>query len=175
MPGAYFVTICVRGGECLLGKVVAETMRLSDMGQLAHHFWAQVPAHFSRVSIDTFAIMPNHLHVIVVIQEPTEGPGNDGEGEGTSPLQDATVQLTIQNATLGQVIAYYKYETTKQINQLREMPGVPFWQRNYWEHIVRNTTSLNRIRQYIEDNPARWAQDQLHPQAPPNRFNRWQP
>ena len=55
------------------------------------------------------------------------------------------------------------------------MPGAPFWQRNYWEHIIRNEASLNRIREYIENNPARWAEDQLHPDAPPNPFNQWQP
>jgi putative transposase len=64
---------------------------------------------------------------------------------------------------------------TKRINQMRAMPGRPVWQRNYWEHVIRNEESLNRIRAYIETNPARWAEDQLHPDAPPNRFNRWPP
>jgi hypothetical protein len=53
------------------------------------------------------------------------------------------------------------------------MPGTPLWQRNYWEHIIRDEESLTEIREYIENNPARWAEDQLHPQAPPNPFNRW--
>ncbi len=67
----------------------------------------------------------------------------------------------------------FKLAVTKQINELRGMPGVPFWQRNYWEHIIRNEASLNRIREYIENNLARWAEDQLHPEALPSRFNRW--
>ena len=57
----------------------------------------------------------------------------------------------------------------------RETPGIRFWQRNYWEHIIRDVRSLNRIREYIDNNPARWLEDQLHPDAPPNQFNRWQP
>jgi putative transposase len=55
------------------------------------------------------------------------------------------------------------------------MPGAPFWQRNYWEHVIRNEESLNRIQEYIQNNPACWAEDQLRPGAMPNRFNQWQP
>lgn len=56
---------------------------------------------------------------------------------------------------------------------MRGMPGVPFWQRNYWEHIIRDERSLARIRASIQDNPARWVGDQLHPAAGPNPFSRW--
>ena len=58
---------------------------------------------------------------------------------------------------------------------MRGMPGVLFWQRNYWEHIIRDERSLARIQAYIQDNPARWVEDQLHPDAGPNPFNRWSP
>jgi putative transposase len=74
---------------------------------------------------------------------------------------------------VGAIVRSYKSAVTKRINQLRDMPGVPFWQRNYWEHIVRDEGSLSQIREYIENNPARWAEDQLHPEALPNQFNRW--
>jgi hypothetical protein len=103
-------------------------------------------------------------------------------GEETSPLQGvpdggdgvSIVESQIAKPTLGQIVGYYKYETAKQINLLRGMPGIPFWQRNYWEHIIRNEASRDRIRQYIKNNPGQWEKDQLHPGAPPNRFNRWQ-
>lgn len=68
------------------------------------------------------------------------------------------------------MVAYYKYETTKAINAVRGVPGGSFWQRN-WEHVIRNEVSLNRIREYIENNPALWAEDQLHPDASPNPIN----
>lgn len=74
-------------------------------------------------------------------------------GEETSPLRP----------TLGQIVAYYKYQTAKRINELRGTPGLPFWQRNYWEHVVRDEIDLNRIRQYIANNPLRWHEDQLNP------------
>ena len=75
--------------------------------------------------------------------------------------------------SLGAIVGNWKSVTTRRINRMRQMPGVPFWQRNYWERIVRNENALHRIRVYIQNNPARWAEDQLHPGAAPNRFNRW--
>jgi REP element-mobilizing transposase RayT len=72
---------------------------------------------------------------------------------------------------LGRLIGAFKTVSTKRINEIRQTPGLPFWQRNYWEHIIRNEAALNRIRQYIQTNPARWLADQLHPNAPPNKFN----
>ncbi|MEJ2210960.1 MAG: hypothetical protein P8129_18235, partial [Anaerolineae bacterium] len=77
--------------------------------------------------------------------------------------------------SLGSFVAGYKSAVTKQINQLRNLPGTRFWQRNYWEHVIRDKDALARIREYIENNPARWEEDQLHPNAPPNPFNQWPP
>ena len=83
--------------------------------------------------------------------------------------------MSVRAGSLGAIVRSYKSAVTKQVNQLRGTPGGRFWQRNYWEHVVRSETALKRIREYIENNPARWAEDQLHPDAPPNRFNRWKP
>ncbi len=77
-------------------------------------------------------------------------------GRDTQPLRFAT---------LGQIVAFYKYQTTKTINQTRDMAGVRFWQRNYWEHVIRNEPEMQRIRGYIETNPARWSDDRLYPAA----------
>jgi len=66
---------------------------------------------------------------------------------------------------LGNVVAYFKYQSAKHLNALRQIPAAPVWQRNYYEHIIRNEESLNRIRQYILNNPARWAFDRENPRA----------
>ncbi|MFN2291254.1 MAG: transposase, partial [Anaerolineae bacterium] len=112
-----------------------------------------------------------------VVAAHTDDKDGIGRGAVAAPRDSATSTgpSQMKRPSLGQTVAYYKYQATKQINELRGIPGTPFWQRNYWEHIIRNDTSLNRIREYIEDNPARWADDQLHPNAPPNRFNQWPP
>jgi putative transposase len=204
--GAYFVTICVRGGECLLGEVVDGEMQLNDWGQIANESWEWLAEQYSYVSLDAWVIMPNHIHGIIVIQD-NDTPGVAGRGGSrtaptttapTTTAPTATAPTTTTPSTtapstttpsttaptdktptkrkpLGRLVGAFKTVSTKRINQLRDMPGVPFWQRNYWEHVVRNERSLNRIRKYIENNPARWAEDQLHPDAPPNSFNQWQP
>lgn len=81
----------------------------------------------------------------------------------------------VKAGSLGAIVRSFKAAVARQVNHLRDTPGMTFWQRNYWEHIVRNEESLNRIREYIDSNPARWDTDHLHPAAAPNPFNQWQP
>ena len=83
--------------------------------------------------------MPNHIHGIIIIDN-----FGDGRGEVTSPLP-----ISKQHPTLGQIIVYFKYQSTKQINQMCNSPGVKLWQRNYYEHVIHDDIDLNRIRQYI--------------------------
>ena len=93
-----------------------------------------------------------------------------GEGAGTAPLRVPSVR----RPTLGNVVAYFKYQSVKQINALRQTPGAPVWQRGYFEHVIRNEESMDRIRQYIVDNPARWASDSENPRAvAPERLDIW--
>jgi REP-associated tyrosine transposase len=103
-----------------------------------------------------------------VVATPTATPNparyraDPRQGGETPPLRPLT---------LGQIVAFYKYQTTKTINQMRDRIGIRFWQRNYWEHVIRNEAEMQRIREYIHTNPARWSDDQLHPDARANRFN----
>jgi REP element-mobilizing transposase RayT len=195
-PGAYFVTVCVRQGDCLLGEVVDGQMQLSAWGQVADRQWRRIPQHFSHVQLDEWVVMPNHVHGILIItgrvgvgrgeastptptspsgqSPPTNLPVVSGFGRDASPLQ-GTVALPNGAAagSLGAIVGNWKSVTTRRINRMRHTPGVPFWQRNYWEHIIRTEDALHRIRAYIRSNPARWAEDQLHPDAAPSRINRW--
>ena len=164
--GAYFVTVCAYQQESVFGGVVDGGMVLNDWGRIVDQFWVEVSLHFPVVTVDLQVTMPNHVHAIIVIA-PDDTPRRGGvtrdcRGGVTPPLQPA----------LGQIVAYYKYQTTKTINLMRNMPGVRLWQRNYWEHVIRDEAEMNRIREYIETNPARWADDQLHPAASSNQFNR---
>jgi REP element-mobilizing transposase RayT len=199
--GAYFVTICVEDRACMLGEVERGVMRLSALGQIAADFWGDTAAHFPHIRIEPFIIMPNHVHALIQIGEPSLGAGAEriprrgiieqaagasggetppqriGEGTGVVPTPQRIGEGTGVVPTpqpipdLGHIIAYYKYQTTKRINALRSAQGERFWQRNYYEHIIRNETEWQRIADYIQNNPARWVADQLHPNAAPNRFN----
>ena len=156
--GAYFVTICTQGRECLLGEVVDASIALSQYGVIVEQVWHQIPYHFTHVTLDAAVIMPNHFHGIIVIVEES------------FPVQQESPDLASkQNSkkpTLGQIVAYFKYQSTKLINAARDLIGVKFWQRNYYEHIIRSEASLAQLRTYIEQNPQKWKHDQLHPQNP---------
>ena len=141
--GAYFVTLCVQRRECLLGEIVEQQMQLNQYGEIVLGWWNNVPDHFSGVDLDAFVVMPNHIHGVLVLSQ--ESP---------------------QPPKLGQIVAYFKYESTKRVNVFRSTPGLRLWQRNYYEHIIRNESSLQEIRDYIATNPMRWIEDQLHPERP---------
>jgi len=182
-PGAYFVTICVQGGECRLGEVVDGEMRLNEWGEIASDYWLRIPDHFDHVQLDAWVVMPNHMHGIVLIvgrgevsPETTSLADDPKPGEADPQDKESGMDASpLQPGSLGAIIGNYKSVSTRRINRVRGAPGTRFWQRNYWEHIIRDERSLNRIREYIQNNPARWAEDQLHPDAPPNAFNQWQP
>lgn len=147
--GAYFVTIVIRHHECLLGNVVDGEMRVNGFGKMVQKCWDELSVHYSNVELDAFVVMPNHVHGIVVIV--------DRRGEVTSPLQ------LHDQPTLGRIIGYFKYQSTKLINELRGTPGAPVWQRNYFEHIIRNDHDFERIREYIAYNPIGWQMDDENP------------
>jgi REP element-mobilizing transposase RayT len=181
-PGAYFVTICVRHGECLLGEVVDGVMRLSDWGRVVQHYWQRIPIHFPHAELDRWVVMPNHLHGVLVMVRRGEAslsdpsPSQSLPSKARAPSEEpraGDASPLLRPGSLGATIGNFKSVTTRRINRMRKTPGIPFWHRNYWEHIIRNEASLNRIREYIDTNPARWTEDQLHPEAAPNPFNRW--
>ena len=157
------MTICTFERECLLGDVVNGEMRLNGMGSIVDESWRQVVNHFSGVDIDQFVIMPNHFHGIIT----TVGAGFPRPDLGDSEKQGGETQggvtPPLRRATLGQIVGYFKYQSTKRINQLRDNPGTSVWQRNYYERIIRNDQELQTIQQYIVDNPATWQEDENHP------------
>ena len=155
-PGGYFVTLCTQGWKCLFGTVVEEQMRVNEYGDIVHTCWGAIPRRYHHVMLDTFVVMPNHMHGILIITDPSIAA--DTVGAGSSRPYDANDKPSHPH-TLGQMIAYFKYQSTKQINARRGTPGTKVWQRNYWERVMRNNKELDRIRQYIEENPVRWHWD----------------
>ncbi len=129
----------------MLGDVVNGQVVLNDLGAIVEEQLNGLSVHFATVSLDCWVIMPNHIHYVVLI--------------------DAS-QISSNRPSLGQTVGYFKYQSTKQINNMRDTPGVKLWQRNYYEHIVRNDESLERLRTYIANNPRQWQIDQLHPNVP---------
>ena len=162
--GVYFVTICTRGRECLLGKVNAGRVELTEYGQIVQEEWVKSANIRAELTLGEFVIMPNHLHGIVEMN--ARGAVEVG-AHGRAPLRasgfNGTRPLHRPKRSLGSFIAGFKSACTKRINQRRASPRTPVWQRNYYEHIVRDEDDLNRARQYIVDNPLQWELDEYHP------------
>jgi putative transposase len=131
-PGAYFVTMVTVNRTCLFVDAALRS--------IVERSWLAIPLHFAHASLDVWVIMPNHIHGIVVTHE-------------------APSSVHLRAGALGAIIGTFKSVTTRRINQARQTPGEPVWQRNYYERIVRNDGELNRIRGYIAANPTRWALD----------------
>ena len=169
-PGAYFVTICVQDRECLLGKIVDGEMELSDYGRITTETWQWLGDHHPFVSHDAWVVMPNHIHGIIMIEPDTPSGGPAAVGAvHEPPLRESLPQSPThpgKRKPLGRLVAAFKTVSTNRINQVRGTPGLPFWQRNYYEHIIRDEADLDHIREYIVSNPQKWELDQLYPDNP---------
>ncbi len=161
-PGAYFVTIHAhREVGMIFGDVVDGVMQLNGAGQIADDCWRAIPEHFDYVTLDVWVVMPNHMHGILVFDDCTGEAMPLGRGEAMPRPYAAGAPA----GSLGVVVGAYKSAVTKRINIVRDTPGGVVWQRNYYEHIIRNERALQTIQAYIINNPARWAVDRYNPAA----------
>jgi REP element-mobilizing transposase RayT len=167
--GYYFVTICVRGGVCSMGDIVDGDMIYSDYGRIAMKSWLWLADRYDHVELDEWTVMPNHLHGILVI---VDDDALGGSGRGASGRGASRSAPTVGRKPLGRLVGAFKTVSSKKINDLRGRPGAPFWQRDFWDHIIRNERALKAIREYIQNNPACWEADKLHPAAGINPFNK---
>ena len=153
------MTICTRDRACLFGTIVGSGMELNEAGRIARSSWEELPTRFSNITTDLFVVMPNHIHGIILVGAQFIAPARIAQDISGGMQQGAINRAP----TLGEIIRTYKAVSTRVI---RKTAYTAFaWQRNYYEHVIRDDDSLNRIRQYIFDNPARWASDRENPAA----------
>ena len=170
--GAYFVTICTQNRECMFGDIVGGEMRLNDAGCMITRWWEKISTKFSTVETDVHIIMPNHFHGIISIV----GAALCGcpSMKGNRPLKNKdNIINNTQNTghprggapTLCDVMDWFKTMTTNEYiagvkqNGWARFNG-KFWQRNYYEHIIRSEPELHKIREYIVNNPLNWETDE---------------
>jgi len=157
-PGAYFVTICTWERELLFENTAYKAV--------IHDEWFRTAVIRPYIKLDEFICMPNHIHGIISIVEPV------GARRCLARNERATHRIAptkkIQSDSLGAVIGQFKSITTKRINRLRGTIELPIWQRSYYEHVIRSEDELNRIRQYIRDNPLNWEIDEENPNRKTN-------
>lgn len=167
--GAYFVTIVTYQRELLFDDPV--------LRRIVETFWQRIPMHVPQVQQDTSVVMANHLHGIMWMLDDDRNRRGEASAQRSRSIGSAATSgilvdgksladaspLQLQPGSLGAIIGNFKSITTRRINQVRKTPGQSVWQRNYYEHIIRNDQDLNDIRQYILDNSANWLEDIENP------------
>ena len=167
--GMYFITLCVKERECIFGTIVENEMFLNRIGQIVADEWINSIKIRNNVIIHDFIVMPNHLHGIVEI---TYNKNDKSQiGEFVSPKK-----------SIGAIVRGFKVATTKRIKDfvisvgandnsfnvnsplqewiINHLPHI--WQRNYYEHIIRDYNDHERIANYINTNPSRWEKDMFN-------------
>ena len=160
--GMYFVTICVQGKECLFGIIRRGTAccDLNEYGMIVREELELTQSLRKNVFLDEYVIMPNHIHMIFVIDDNKMGADTI---MGTARCTRTESKFgNIMSGSLSVIVRSFKSAVTKRINLLRDTVGEKVWQRNYYEHIIREDKDLNRIREYIINNPKNWEIDELY-------------
>ncbi len=163
-PGWYYVTICTHSKRCLFGHISNGKMLLNEYGKITEKEWLRTKEIRKNVDLDYYVIMPNHIHGIIIIENKIINYTEVG-ANGNSPLlhnnENIEDNLISPSQTIGAIVRGFKGSVTKRINELRKTPGNPVWQRNYYEHILRNEMDLYCTRNYIQNNPLKWEVDEL--------------
>ncbi|GHT17738.1 hypothetical protein FACS189429_2510 [Bacteroidia bacterium] len=164
--GLYYITICVQNRVCLFGNVVDQQMILNQFGQIAFDCWQEITTHYPDTKLHDFVIMPNHIHGIIEITANDDDVCTVGV-ENFQPLPVPPKRNEFQHViprSIGAIVRGFKIGVTKQIRtkNLLPMQTHSIWQRNMWEHIVRDFSDYARIADYINNNPANWQSDNFY-------------
>jgi REP element-mobilizing transposase RayT len=153
-PGAYFFTIVTRDRVALFGTIEDERMIANPLGEVVMDEWQRTTLLRPEIELDAFVVMPNHVHGIIWIRDRAS---MDAQGSTRSFGK-------IEPHSLSSIVRGFKAACTKRANQIRGTASMPLWQRNYYEHVIRNERELANIRRYVVENPLRWAIDHENPQ-----------
>ena len=155
--GWYFVTICVKDRQCVFGEIVDGEMQLSSVGKIVEEEWLQTAALRPYVILDTCVVMPNHLHGIIVLEKDDPGAVETSRGDVSETKQE----VKLQPHSLGSIINQFKGASTKRI-RTSTLPDFS-WQPRFYDHVIRSEKSLEKIREYIMNNPMQWEMDTENP------------
>ncbi len=155
--GAYYVTIVTYRRVRLFGEILNEEMALSDFGRIVDECWRAIPEHFPFVELGAYVVMPNHVHGIIVIANGRRGAAM------LRPYDDNSNphKINVKPGSLGAIVRSYKSAVSYRIHKEHNATGI--WQRNYYEHIIRDEKDLQNKTDYIEANPSLWDEDENNP------------
>ncbi|OGW72566.1 MAG: hypothetical protein A2Y02_02505 [Omnitrophica bacterium GWA2_52_12] len=165
--GFYFVTLCAHNRERLFGEIRGDAMFHNENGKIVETTWHDLIKHVNGIALDSFVIMPNHIHGIIVIAGSEKTVEEPSVFVGAIPTTAGRHELPLRSERrkmlLPKLVGRLKMVTAKRINELRGTPGAPVWQRNYYEHVIRDEKSLSEMREYIANNPKQWDLDENNP------------
>lgn len=142
-PGAYFITICTQNRNCILGEIVNGCIKLNNLGKIVNSEIRKIESHYTNIKIDKYIIMPNHIHLLIILSEPG--------GINPSP----TIKYDIPD-----VIGKFKASVTRNVgNAFMHSDKIHIWQRSFHDHIIRGEKDYLKIWQYIDENPLNWEKD----------------
>ena len=187
--GTYYVTIVTWHRDLLFGEVKEGKTILNEIGKVADECWRAIPEHFPNVELGAYVVMPNHMHGIIYIHQPVGathgdrldtiydvGAAHAHDGRGTTPALRAGASVyrapteNIEQfgkpvkGSLPTIVRTYKAAVTRRVG--RELNATGIWQRNYYEHIIRDEKDLQNKTDYIEANPSLWDEDENNPIHP---------
>ncbi len=171
--GGYFITICTKNRKCVLGSLTDEGVSLSTLGTIVVREWVDLPNRFANIELDTFVVMPNHVHGIITLTDSVGATlvvARNRAGASPAPTEGYRPRLGSVVGTFKSLCVHDWLDHIKQ-NGLHAVGKV--WQRSYYDHIIRDEDDLNRIRQYVQSNPFCWESDRENPQVG-NRATEWQ-
>jgi REP element-mobilizing transposase RayT len=174
-PGAYFITIVTHGRAALFGRIVNGEMQLSRVGAVADRCWREIPEHSHHAELGSFVVMPNHIHGILILRATSSvtvgahdrapRTGIPARAHQGAPLRAEGITPQAVRGSLGAIIRQYKSSVTRTV--IRSLGGPRnVWQRNYYEHIIRDEADWDTIRRYIEANSMNW---DAHGENPRNK------
>jgi REP element-mobilizing transposase RayT len=151
----------------LFGEIIEKKVVLNEGGKIAEQCWQDIPKHFPHVTLHEYVVMPNHIHGIIEILTENEN-GNDTNNVGAENFLPLRANVDKRNKfqkiiprSVGSIVRGYKIGVTKWYRQNTHLHNI--WQRNYYEHIIRNGEAYEKISQYIHDNPIKWQDDKFYP------------
>ncbi len=155
-PGNHYVTICTQAKQHLFGCIVEGEMHRNELGDFVALCWQWLARQYSYVELDEWIVMPNHLHGIIVV---THGGGSRTPAGSSRTEEGASRSAPTKRKPLGRLVGAFKSVSTDRVNEKRGTPGGLLWQRDFYDHIIRDEDELNKIRDYIRTNPLRWNTD----------------
>jgi putative transposase len=158
--GAYFITICSHERRCIFGEITSGIMHPNELGELVIAEWQRTSVVRPNVQLDCHIVMPNHFHGIIVIHERVGATRRVAQNIAGASHRLAPTRFRADS--LGAIIAQFKSKATKQIRATTGDSIFQVWQRNYYEHVIRNEADLAEKREYIDNNALKWELDEYY-------------